>query len=699
MVRRAVSAKPHDTRPSVAELVGWRALLLAVFLTPLAMSDFGWLGFGQPFTADIYTEPKLFVLRVATFVALGAWSWAVLVDGRAVRRTKIDLWVLGFVAWLGVTTLFSIHAPTSVFGHYTRGEGLLTYVIYAVLFFLTVQFANKGSRLKEIAQAVFWSGAIVSLYAVFQFMGLDWVRDVPAALQGRAYSTLGNPLVLGNQLVFVLPISIALALAEKRIPWRAVYWSGTLLAGIALMATFSRSAWLGAAVACALMVAYAVFQKARIERTLDLSFAAGALVLMTLGILRSISVSSEVTNVATRLGDLFEFESGSGFTRVGLWQAALAATSDRPWTGFGLDTFRLLAPAYFEPRYASVGDYLAIPDNAHSYPMQLLATAGVIGLVLFLAVVGIAGWVSVRKTLAVRSASGGSTLLIVGAFWAAAAGYLVNLIASISMPGTTFMLWVAVAVVLSPSAWERPAPVKAGMRGFAFVTAGLCAVLVVASFVPLYADRQYLKGQTLGDQQARIQAAETAVRLAPYYDTYRVTRAVAYADAALQRMGGIAPGAAVDPTLLDGYRLAVQELEDARSFSPWEQDITTLQVIVYNVGGRSLDPAYFDDAIALAEEALQRFRFAPALRLQYAIALEGAGRTAQAQQQLEDLVAMEPRMPEAAVQLARVYVAQNDTQRARAVLQAAQSTAVGGNLIAAAIDALEQGAPLPAVTW
>lgn len=673
--------------------------MVAVFLTPLAMTDFGWLGFEQAFTANIYNEAKMFVLRASTLVALGAWAWAALVNGRSVRRTVLDPWVLGFVAWLSVTTAFSIHPPTSVFGHYTRGEGLLTYLIYAAIFFLTVQFANKGSRLREMALAVFWSGSIVSAYGVLQFLGVDWVRDVPAFLEGRAYSTLGNPLILGSQLMFVLPISIALALAEKRIAWRAVYWSGAMLAAIALMATFSRSAWLGAAVACALMVAYAVFQRVRIERQVDVPFAALTLLLLMLGIVRSLGASDRVTNVLARLGELLEFESGSGFTRVGLWRAALAAAADRPWTGFGLDTFRLFSPVYFEPRYASAGDYLAIPDNAHSYPMQLLSTAGFIGLALFLAVVGIAAWTSARKTLAVPRGSGNPTLLVLAAFWAAGAGYLVNLIANISMPGTTFMLWVAMALVLAPAAWERPLQAKAHARPLAAIAVGLCAILVVASFVPLYADNQYLKGQALGDPQARIDAAETAVRLAPYYDTYRVTRAVAYADPAIQRLSAGARTGQVAPPVLEEYKQALEMLEDAQTFSPWEQDLIALRVIVLNLGGSVIGPSYYDDAIRTSEKALERFRYAPTLRLQYAKALEGAGRTAEAQRQLESLVELEPRMPEAAVQLARLYAAQNETQKAMDVLLAAQTTAVEGTLISAALGALERGEPLPAVSW
>lgn len=683
-----------------AESVAWGALLFAVFVTPLAMTDFGWLGIEQPLTSSIYTEAKVFVLRASALVAFAGWIWAVLVDGRPLRRTRLDLWVLGFVAWLGVSTAFSIHPLTSVFGHYTRSGGLLTYVLYAALFFLVVQFADKGSRVLALAKAVFWSGMIVSAYGVLQYLGIDWVRDVPASLVGRAYSTLGNPGVLGSQLVYVLPLSAALALTERRMGWRVAYWSGTLLSAIALMATFSRSAWIGGALALALLAAYAIRHRVKMERSIDLPFAAFSVLAVMLGIWRSVAASDQVTNVFARLGDLLDFESGSGFSRVGLWRAAIDATMDRPVTGFGLDTFRLFSPSYFASEYARTGDYLAIPDNAHSYPLQLVSTAGVLGLALFLAVIAMVGWTSARKTLAVPRGSAGTAHILLAAFWAASAGYVVNLFASISMPNTTFMLWVSMAVLMAPSAWERPLKAPASGRAIAVVAAGLCLALAVAAVVPLRADNRYLAGTTLPDLGARIAAADAAVRLAPYYDTYRTSRAVLYADpvinAARSAGGPQGPNAPQVRAELDA---ALEQLNAVREFSPWEPDGYVLSTVMYNVGGRYLDPAYYDEAIRIAEEGLERSLHAPDLRLQYAIALEGAGRTADARRELETLIELEPRMAEAAVQLARIYVAEDQAPQAVVLLRSADATVLNRALIANALGAAERGEPIPSVAW
>ena len=59
------------------------------------------------------------------------------------------------------------------------------------------------------------STAIVSVYAIVQFLGMDPLRWGGATFElDRVFSTLGNPDVLGGFLVFGLAIGPALALIE-----------------------------------------------------------------------------------------------------------------------------------------------------------------------------------------------------------------------------------------------------------------------------------------------------------------------------------------------------------------------------------------------------------------------------------------------------------------------------------------------------
>ena len=65
---------------------------------------------------------------------------------------------------------------------------------------------------------------------------------------------------------------------------------------------------------------------------------------------------------------------------------------------------------------------------------------------------GIFVWAAVRSFGTVFRRSDDPTRILLGAFWAAAAGYLVQLMFGLSVTGTTFLLWIALAVVLAPTA-------------------------------------------------------------------------------------------------------------------------------------------------------------------------------------------------------------------------------------------------------
>lgn len=698
-------ATPTSVSPGRAESVAWFALLSAVVLTPLVMSDFGWLGIANPLTYDIYTEPKLAVLRVATVIAFAAWVWAVLVDGRPIRRSVLDRWLLAFGATLIAVTAFSVHPATSVFGHYQRGDGLLSYVVYVAVAFLTVQLADRGSRIRQAGQALFWSGSLVSAYGLFQAAGIDFAPDPTGRLAGRAFSTLGNPLSLGGFLIFVAPVAAALALTERRRGWRVVYWAGSALSAGALVATFSRSAWVGLGVALVVFVAWAWYRRVPLMPAVDGPALLGIAAITGVVTALSRGATDRATDVTQRAGAILEFETGSGLSRVGLWEAAWSAALERPLTGFGLDTARLFLPRYLEPEYARSAEYLAIPDNAHNVVMQSISTMGFVATALLLAVVGVAAWTSGRSLLAGAGGTGraertppASGQVLLAAFWAACAGYVVHLMAAISVPPTTFLLWFAMGLLVAPAGKRRSVVSAPSPRAIAGAVVALSAVFVALVLVPLRADHLHLLGRGVSDPAARIAAADGAVRLAPYYDTYRLTSAIAHADPVVNTLSMTSAENAT-PELKSSFEQAVGRIRAAREFSPWETDTLSLLAVIYNAGGRHVDSRYFAETIDLAGEVLPDLPYAPQVRLQYALALNATGRTDEAQKVLEELISIEPRMPEAPVELARIHQSRGDADRARAVLVEADGPVVDNRLLMAALQALDRGETIAPVTW
>src|SRR5664279_3872969 len=169
---RAAMAGTGDVM-SVAQKISWWSLLAMVFIVPIAMSNWTWLGFKLPISYDQFDITKVFFQRVLSCIALGAWGWDILTRGGKIRRTPVDWLILAFLGWVTLSMFFSISPATAFFGKYRRFEGLLSFINYAVIYFLVLQFADRPSRVRALAETLFWSGFIVAGYGLLQSIGRD----------------------------------------------------------------------------------------------------------------------------------------------------------------------------------------------------------------------------------------------------------------------------------------------------------------------------------------------------------------------------------------------------------------------------------------------------------------------------------------------------------------------------------------------
>jgi len=666
---------PVRDEMSTARKIAWWSLLAMVFVVPVAMSNATWLGrigfpVTLPLTYDQFDILKVFFQRVLTLVALGAWSWDLLTRGGKVRRTPVDWLILGFLAWVTLTTITSIHPPTAFFGKYRRFEGLLSFINYAVIYFLVLQFADRPSRVKTLAKSLFWSSVVVAGYAILQRVGLDPVTwgELPFE-QFRPFSTYGNPDLLGGFLMFSLPVSLGLALAEDDMRMRIAYWIGFGMNAFVCIVAFTRGAWIGGLVGVIVMIVIAWRHSARM-RAADWVPVAATGVFGLAAIIRSLSNPDDVMNFSKRFVSIFQFDSGSGQTRTQIWQAAFSAVKARPIFGFGADTFRLVFPTYKPAEYVSAAGYLSVADNVHNYPLQLAAGIGIPGVVLLYAVFA---WAAVRSFATVFTKSGETKRIVLGAFWAACAGYLLQLMAGLSVTGNTFLLWTAMAVVLAPTA--SIVEVKAPKWGTVVASAviGLAAIGIVFQFVIVSADRAYLVSRIGATGAERTAAARRAVRLNPFNDMYRAEVGLALTDETFDAFSAAQtsqdPGQAMSAVQMK-FREAEAALIDAINFVPSEYDNYVFLTNLYNVGGQTIDRSYYQDAVDLADKGVVVEPFGPALRVQRARALLALNRTDEAIKDLEVAVRLDPVYVEAALLLSRTYVSVGRTDDALKMLEA-----------------------------
>lgn len=494
------------------------------------------LAFGQ-FTFDQFDMPKVVTLRLITLVAMATWSARFLLGRKTeIRRTPLDWFILVFLGWVTLSTIFSVHLPTALLGKYRRYEGFISLVNYAVVFFIAVQVLRSYRRLRALAKTMIITGAVVGLYGVAQAFGYDFLQWGALPFDRfRAFSTYGNPDLLVGYLAVLVPIGIGLVITTEDRFEAAGYGLCTGIILTSLVTTFSRSAWIGLAGAF-VFLAVVLWRQRMLARPQVIAVAA-CFVLIVGGLtVYSLRSPNPVTSVYARALSLLSPSEGSAGTRLEIWKSAAAATKDRPVFGFGPDTFRLIFPRYKTVRYVQMAGYRSVADNAHSYPFQLAPAIGIPGVILFYALVVVA----TVKAIGLTWKRGGheEERVLIGSFAAAALAYSGHLLFGLSVTGTTIFLWIVLAAAMLPFVKTSEISWRPSSAAIRASSLGVIGLLVVAGLYLNYrffiADVWNLRSyqfQQVNREEA-IAASSEALALNPYWDAYRAQKALLLLDRA-----------------------------------------------------------------------------------------------------------------------------------------------------------------------
>jgi len=601
-------------------------------------------------------------------------------------------WLLAaFLAWAALATAAGIHLPTSIFGSYKRYDGLLAFILYAGVFFLAVQTIETPAQVRSLARTVGIAGAAVGIHGTLQHLGLDPVDWGGPMFEGsRAFSTFGNPDLLGGYLLFPLLLLPALALSQPRVRLRVLWWPAFVFVGVAWLATFSRGAWIGG-FAGLVLLAVACGRRRCLPGRRDALPGLVAVAALGAVVIRSLGSATAVTDVGARLESMLRLGEGSVKTRLEIWSGALRAIADRPVLGFGPDSFRLAFPPYRPAAYVADAGRFSFEDSAHNYPLHLAAGVGVPGALLLFAFFGaILG----RAAPAVFGRDGDGAALARAGFWVASAAYLVHLLFGPAVVGSSVLLWVALGVLARPYAAARAVPAVARGTGARVAAAVLGLVLVGLSVLPVAADRAFLRAHYSGDLQERVQIIEWAIALNPFVEAYRPAIGKAYLTAAsplLPAPGARPDGAEPDEQEATGRAVmhqAAAAFERARRYSPRDSESYINLAIVNNwLGGR--DPAYYTEAVRVVGEELAWDPHEPLGRYQRGFARLQLGDLEAAERDAREAAELDPSYTDAWLLLGDVALEQNRPAEARQAFERALTTAPGDERIVRALDRLQ----------
>ncbi|MDQ6925968.1 MAG: O-antigen ligase family protein, partial [Candidatus Eremiobacteraeota bacterium] len=447
----------HEETPNL--LAPPVVLGIAFFLIPLFPAFITLTGAGVP-GVSLLTKPLALTL-LGLVCAIAAGFALLLVTTRG-ESGPLVVPLAMFPAAAGVAALLGFDARAGALFIAILASGLMWHVTIMRFF-----------RAPHVASAIYGSflasGALAAAAAVVMVL-----TKTPAGLytvgHGRAIGSFIVPGELAGYLIVYLPFAYAIAVGAA-CPLRPLARGGLVVGTAAFVLTFSRAGWIGMAAA----VAFFVFmQQGR-------RGARYALVIVGVAIVA--------------IGFVFNshHDPSENFTRLSIWQAALAMIARFPLTGVG--------PFEFSIVYGLV----RLPDaeptafHAHSFLLTVAAEAGLAGVAA-----AVFGWWRFAAFFGerLRRSRGRSTLAL--AIAAGLAGtWVQGLIDMVSV--VLFALWLpfmalALATVESepagaPAAAEDPARTRRPPARVRRVAIGVALGIagVICAFVQLGSDALFAR--------------------------------------------------------------------------------------------------------------------------------------------------------------------------------------------------------------
>jgi hypothetical protein len=168
---------------------------------------------------SLYIAVKLFSGRENLF---GKMDWRIL------------LCLAVYFLMCAISTIFSEHRETAVWGGYEQWEGLITLGTYVLVFFFAYLLLKGETEIRIVAVGLLAGAFLMSLLSVFQAAGQDFFRteNGQAAMNfmldkklkftfnfeiGRVYATLYNPNYVGSYVALVLPVVLSLVCIRKKV--------------------------------------------------------------------------------------------------------------------------------------------------------------------------------------------------------------------------------------------------------------------------------------------------------------------------------------------------------------------------------------------------------------------------------------------------------------------------------------------------
>ncbi len=374
--RGAISARGATSFVGIDEsLIQW-GLLLILIATPLII---------DPRFSSIELTKAVW-MWVISCVCLLIWSVRAGINAKLmILRIPINIPLIAFLLSCILSTCFSLIPHLSLYGEYKRHEGLLTLINYAILCCLCIHFVRETALFKKWLMILVCVGGIAAVCGILQPFGIDLSRWGSG---GVPISFFGNQNYAGGYMAMVIFFGLGLLLENEGRGQKIFIGINSLLIYVCLIITKNRGGFLG--LLAGLMV-FIVLNRAEIWKRRKTAAIYGLIFLLaTIGLCLHEKTSplpkltSTIRIVQSQGKEKIE-AAGTFANRIQIWKTTLHIIRDNPIFGIGIDAFRMAATKHETPEFIHAeGGYNVLIDKAHNEMLDIAATRGLVGLLVYL---------------------------------------------------------------------------------------------------------------------------------------------------------------------------------------------------------------------------------------------------------------------------------------------------------------------------
>jgi len=356
---------------------------LLVFCTPLIFSIN---------SNELFEFPKMFFVYFVGIFIITFFISDIIINRTKLKRPHPAVVILFFT--FVVSTIFSTHFYTSIFGYYTRfNGGFLSHLVFFGLYYVALNKLTKGDY-KNLLTTLLFTVIPIGFYGLSQyFNGVS-----------RAYSTFGQPNWLAQYLSMILPVLLYIFLNNKDLRLAKVWFGIFILGFYCFWVTFSLSGILGFLIS--LFILFPKILKNKKDRNFGYRLALIILIMVIIPIsnpgifgdkikdiiidLKKSTSSVNVVYAQEETGinlNLKNNVSDPSFIRLSLWEGSMRMILSSAKTfliGSGPGTF----PYTFQPfrslklNYSSEWDFVF--NKPHNYYIEIWSESGIFSLLSFI---------------------------------------------------------------------------------------------------------------------------------------------------------------------------------------------------------------------------------------------------------------------------------------------------------------------------